>query len=87
MNVENIKPSEVKKQALYFNNEQHCINTQSDDLRGGNFSYSERFDAFFIFFNGINIYSSKTFSASKNRLKKLFDKWGLEFITEQEYFN
>ena len=76
-----MKNKDLKEGVIFsFNNEEYCNLIESDNIRGGYIGYNKMFNIYIIHFNGINIYSSKTFKASEKRLKILFTKWSLQFI-------
>jgi len=69
---------------LLFDNERHCIESGSDDIRAGFIRWNDRFNVFCIFFNGICIGSFKTFKATEKRIEKLFDKWNCELTSVEK---
>ena len=76
-----MKQELINGKHFHFSNENHCINTESDDIRGAECWFnpvSGWLGGFKIEFNGELIHSSKTFTAFKKRLDKLISDWHLE---------
>ena len=78
-----MKQQLINGKHFHFNNENHCINTDNDDIRGAECWFNPVagwLGGFKIEFNGSLIHSSKTFVAFKKRLDKLISDWHLELI-------
>jgi hypothetical protein len=80
MNAQELKSGTT----LNFNNEKWREENQSDDVRGGQFFWSDRINHFLIVFNGACIHASKTFASAEKRFNTLRDKWSLEFTDEEQ---
>lgn len=78
--IDDLKNRLLFGEHIFLDNEEHCINVQSDDFRGAECYYEKTLrglTGYVIWFNGALIHSSKTFASFEKRLNKLIDKWHL----------
>jgi len=81
---EGLTASELKQgNDFNFDNEDHCVATGDDDLRGGFATFNHQRDLFLVFFNGACVKATRTFPPVRNKVKQLCETWHCE-KTERE---
>jgi hypothetical protein len=70
-----------------FNNESWCVENNTDDFRGAEVWFeagTSWHSGFKIMFNGMLVYSSKTFKSTEKKLNELITKWHLELVEVED---
>ena len=70
-----------------LNNENWCVENESDDFRGADVWFDQSGGwkgGFKILFNGELVHCSKTFPSLKKKLDSLISRWHLEVVTTEE---
>ena len=73
---------------VYFDNEEFCSDTYSDDFRTGTIEYLETFGElnFMVYFNGEFVKCSKTWKPCENKLIQLIDDFNVNIISIEKPF-
>ena len=77
-----MKTQLLQGRRFLYNNENYCIEHESDDFRGAEVWHEKSshtwLQGFKIMFNGELVHCSKTFVSMNKRLNQLIIKWNLE---------